>query len=402
MEYNPLSREMAEDPYPTYRWLRDEAPVYHHPTMDFYALSRFDDVLRASLDGETFFSGNGTTIEGLERGMNTLLTRDGEEHRTSRLVVTRRFKPSGVASLEPRIREVAAGLLDQARDAGEIDLVTGFSAKLPMVVIAELMALPVEQRDRIHELCDQMLSRDGADETSMTVPEPAAAAGAELLQLLMALAAERRAHPGDDVASLLATSVMVDASGSERPLEDWELATRYLELAIAGHETVMKLVSTGALRLEQFPAARAALVADPRLIPNAVEEMLRIDPPSQYQGRWTSREVTLHGTTVPADVRVLLLTGAATRDERAYPDPDQLDIHRVVGRQIGFGYGVHLCLGAALARLEARVAFEELLARFPAYEVDTEHAVRSYSSNVRGYSSMPVRLEPHRVPVGVG
>jgi cytochrome P450 len=394
VEYNPLSRQMAEDPYPTYRWLRDEAPVYYNEAMSFYALSRHEDVLNAHLDAETFINEHGTTLEGLQDGLNTLLTLDGPAHRTSRLVLTRPFKPQGVKLLEPRIRAVTTGLLDRARDAGELDLVTEFSAKLPMVVIAELMALPVDQRDQIHELCNQLLSRNGADENAMTMPPEAMAAALELMQLFIALAKERRAHPGEDIASLLATAKTVDMQGNERLLEDWELASRYLELAVAGHETVMKLVSTGALRLEQYLDQRAELANDPALIPNAVEELLRLDPPTQFQGRWTSRDVELHGTTIPADVRVVLITGSATHDERMYANPEELDIHRFVGRQVGFGYGVHLCLGAHLARLEAKIAFEELLARYPRYEVDADRVVRSYGSNVRGFSSLPIRLEP--------
>jgi cytochrome P450 len=396
MDYNPLGRQLAEDPYPTYRWLRDEAPAYYHRDMNFWALSRYGDVLAAHLDAATFINAHGTTLEGLQDGLNVLLSLDGEAHRSSRMVLTRRFKPGAVRALEPRVRAVTAGILDAARESGELDLVQGFSAHLPMVIIAELMALPDEQRPIIHDLCNRLLSRNDADQDAATVPPDAAAAAIELLTRFSELANARRAHPGDDVASLIATATTVDMQGNERLLEDWEVASRYIELAVAGHETVMKLVSTGALRLEQSPAQRRELAVDSSLIPNAVEEMLRLDPPTQYQGRWTSRDVVLHGVRIPAESRVLLLTGSATHDEREYADPEVLDIRRDVGRQVGFGYGVHLCLGAALARLEACIAFEELLSRYPYYEVDHDRLVRGYSSNVRGYSSMPVRLHPER------
>jgi cytochrome P450 len=192
---------------------------------------------------------------------------------------------------------------------------------------------------------------------------------------------------------MLMSTEVEDEDGELRPLGDDELAARFLELAFAGHETVAKLIPNGVIALSWYPGQRRELVANPALIPNAVEEMLRWDPPSHYQGRWTLREVELHGTVIPADVRVILITGAAVHDERKYPDPEYFDIHRDVDRHVSFGLGRHLCLGASLARLETRVAFEELLRRFPDFTFDETGVRRHYSSNVRGLASLPLLVD---------
>ncbi|SNQ47810.1 Cytochrome P450 family protein [Frankia canadensis] len=393
MDYDPFSPAIAENPYPTYRWMRDNAPVYHNAEHGFYALSRHEDVVDGLLDHATFRNAHGTTLEGVEKGFDTLLTRDPPEHEWNRRILARRFSAVRVQELEPRIREVAAGLLDTAAETGRIDLVDGFAAELPLTIIAELLALPVDQRLRVRDLCFRLLDRAPTDPPGVR-PPASVAAGEELARLFLTLVAQRRAEPGDDLISLLVHTPVVDDAGTERFLTDTQLLGRLIELTFAGHETVKKLVSTGAVRLAASPDARRELVDDPSLIPGAVEEMLRIDPPAQYTGRWTSRDVEIHGTVVPAERRVLLLLGSACHDERAHRDPETFDIRRVVGRQLGFGYGIHLCVGAAFARLEARVAFEELLTRYPDYQVDHAGVVRSYSSNQPGLKHLPLILDP--------
>lgn len=396
MEYNPLTTAMAEDPFPTFRWLRDNAPVYYNRELDFYALSRFADVLAASLDDKTYCSGKGISIEGLEQGLDVLIVSDEPKHHWNRKILTKRFSMTRVKELEPRIRRACTELLDAATAHRSLDVVTDFSSRLPMEVIAELMDLPVSQRDTIHDLCNRMLTRDGAPSTR-ELPADAMVAGAELFALMLELVQRRRAEPGDDISSLLIHSPVVDDSGNETFLDDATVCGRLIELVVAGHETVMKLIANGVVALAENPEQRAELCADPSLIPNAVEEMLRLGPPVMYNGRVTTREVTLHGTVIPADRRVLLMIGSAVRDERQYPDPDTLDIRRNVGRQLGFGYGVHLCLGAALARLEGRVAFEELLRRFPDYEIDGSKTRWTYGSSVRGYRNLVIDLHPAAV-----
>jgi cytochrome P450 len=393
MHWNPYDRPTQVNPYPTYRWMRDEAPVYRNEEIDFYALSRYEDVLAAHLDPTTFLSSHGTTIEGLDAGLDTLITKDPPEHGWHRKLIARLFTTRQIGRLEPLIRDVAGRLLDDAAERGNLDVVRDYSARLPMWVISELLGIPVDMRDHIHELANNVLSRDESTPPG-EMPEASIVSLFEMVDLLTGVVAERRRRPGGDVMSMLLTTPATDNDGNEIFLSDDQLAGRFVELAVAGHETVMKLVGNGAVALTWYRDQRNELIADPTLLPGAVEEMVRWDPPSHYQGRWTSRPVKLHTTTIPEGSRVLLVTGAATHDERAYRQAELFSIHRDIERQVGFGFGVHLCLGAPLARLEARVAFEQLLARFPDYELDDTRAERAYGSNIRGLRSLPLVLRP--------
>jgi cytochrome P450 len=393
MDWNPYDQPTQDNPYPTYRWMRDEAPVYRNEEVGFYALSRYDDVLAAHLDTSTYLSSHGVTIEGLDAGLDMLLTKDPPQHGWHRKLISRAFTNRQIGRLEPLVRDVARRLLDDAAERGHFDVIRDYSARLPMWVISDLLGIPVDMRDHIHVLANAVLNRDESTPSGQ-VPEASFVALVEMVSLLTGVVAERRRRPGNDVMSMLLTTPAIDDDGNETFLSDDQLAGRFVELAIAGHETVMKLVGNGAVALTWYRDQRNELVADPALIPGAVEEMLRWDPPSHYQGRWTSRPVELHGTTIPEDSRVLLVTGAATHDERTYSEPELFSIHRTIDRQVGFGFGVHLCLGAPLARLEARVAFEQLLARFPDYELDPSGAERTYGSNIRGLGSLPLVLQP--------
>jgi cytochrome P450 len=390
VEYNPFARETQTNPYPVYQWLRDEAPVYHNEEIGFWALSRFDDVLDAHLDPATFVSGHGVTIEGYDQGNDTLIGRDEPSHNWHRRLVSRLFTPRAISDLEPKVRDIAAGVLDDARDAGEIDIVAEFSTHLPMMVIAEMLGLPMETREQLRHYSDAILDRTDADDQG-NITDDTQAAMIGVMTLLMKIVDEKSRNLGDDIASLLLTTKVRDDDGNEVALTHEQVAYRLLELTIAGHETTAKLIANGVVALDWYPDQRAELVADPSLIPNAVEEMLRWDPPSHYQGRWVERDVTLHGVTIPADSRVVLITGAANHDERVFEDPEYFDIHRDIERHVGFGFGIHLCVGAALARLETRIAFEELLRRYPNYEL-RQPMKRAYSSNVRGLSNLPLAL----------
>jgi cytochrome P450 len=392
VEYNPFARDTQTNPFPVYRWLRDEAPVYHNAEVGFYALSRFDDVLQAHLDPATFVSSHGVTIEGYDQGQDLLITSDAPRHNWHRKLVSRLFTPRAIADLEPKVRAIAAEVLDRARDRGEIDIVAEFSTHLPMMVIAEMLGLPPETRADLRRTSDRILDRSEADELGNTTDDSQLAM-IEMMTLLTEIVDDTSKHLGDDIASILLSARVTDDDGNEVALTHAQVASRLLEMTIAGHETTAKLIANGVVALTWYPDQRAELAADPSLIPNAVEEMLRWDPPSHYQGRWVEQDVTLHGVTIPADSRVILLTGAANHDERAFADPEYFDIHREIERHVGFGFGIHLCIGAALARLETRIAFEELLARYPNYEV-RQPMVRAYSSNVRGLSNLPLALEP--------
>jgi len=389
VEYSPYDRDIVHNPYPTYRALRDEALVYHNEQVGFWALSRYADVVAAHLNTDVFSSANGVTIEGIDQGMPFLIVKDPPEHTWHRKIAGRMFTPRRIAELEPFIRSTAASLLDKVADADEFDLVEHFSFRLPLDVISELIGIPDSSREHIHHVSDRI---SACDENG-AVTEDAALAAMELAQIFVDLVAERRRNPGNDVITTLMNTEVTDDEGNTRSLDDHELANRFLELAFAGHETVAKLIPNGVIALSWYPDQRRELVADPGLIPNAVEEMLRWDPPSHYQGRWTTRDVEVNGTVIPEGQRVILITASAVHDERKYPDPELFDIHRDIDRHVSFGFGRHLCLGAALARLETRVAFEELLKRIPDFTFDETGVERAYASNVRGLSRLPLRVE---------
>jgi len=388
VEYNPFDWETAHNPYPVYRQLRDEAPVYRNEQFGFWALSRYEDVVAAHLNSDDFSSAHGVTIEGAEKDAPFLIVKDAPEHTAHRRIVGRLFTPRRIALLEPFVRRTAAGLLDELRDADRFDVVEDFSFRLPLDVISELIGIPESYRLQIHHLSDRIAVRESAEMT-----EDGILATLELAGLLTDLVRERRARPGDDVITMLMNTPVEEEDGRTRMLTDDELAGRFLELSFAGHETVAKLIPNGVVALTWFPDARRELAANPALMANAVEEMLRWDPPSHYQGRWTTRDVEVRGTVIPAEQRVILVTGSAVHDERKYPDPDTFDIHRDIDRHVSFGFGRHLCLGASLARLETRVAFEELLKRFPDFSIDETGVERRVSVNVRGLSKLPLVVE---------
>jgi cytochrome P450 len=309
-------------------------------------------------------------------------------HTLHRRIVWRVFTPRRIADLEPFIRGLAAELLDRHVDADGFDVVEEFSTLLPLHVIGELLGLPSEFRERLHALADRIIDRSST--TTADVPDDSVAASQELSAMLADVVALRRATPADDIVTMIINAEIDIADEGPRHLTDDDIVTKFLELAFAGHETVAGLIPNGVVALSWYPDARAQLTADPSLIPNAVEEMLRWDPTSRYQGRWTTRDVSLHGQTIPKDSRVVLITGSATHDERVYEDPELFDIHRPIDVPVSFGYGVHHCIGHALARMEIRVAFEELLRRFPEYEIDETSVVRKLAGNNRALAHLRV------------
>jgi cytochrome P450 len=391
VEFNPFSWDAQHHPYPIYKQLRDDAPVYHNPEMGFWALSRYEDVVDAHLDTDTFLSSHGITLEGIEMGTpGLLLIKDPPEHGWHRRVVSRVFTPRRVSELEAFIRRVACELLDPFVGSDGFEVVETFATQLPLHVISELLGLPPDLRDRLHGQSSRMISRE--ETTSAETSADAVAAQQEMAAMLAEVVADHRRHPADDVVSLMITSDLVDDDGRTFRLDDADIVAKFIELASAGHETVASLIPSGIVALAWYPDARRELVANPALIPGAVEEMLRWDPPSRYQGRWTARPFERHGVVIPKDSRVLLLTASATHDEREYDEPDLFDIHRVIDRPVTFGFGIHHCIGHALARLELRVAFEELLARFPDYELADEGIVRKRPTNNRTIGRLPIVL----------
>lgn len=382
MHYDPFSYEVHDDPFPIYRWLRDEAPVWHNDELRFWTLARYDDVLHASVDWATFSSAQGTTLEGVFGPM--ILSMDPPDHTRLRKLVSRAFTPRRIAELEVFVRELTRDCLEPLVSQGEADVVRDLSARVPIHVISELLGLPGEHRETVRELSDGILHREP---DQRTMAEANLAAGRELGALVWSVVDERRRRSGNGTDDLI--DVLIAAE-----LPDEELIGFCLLLAVAGNETVTKLVANAAIALDRFPDQRKLLLDDPPLVGNAVDEALRWDAPSQFQGRTLTRDVELHGVTMPAADFVLLLTGSANRDEREYDEPERFDVQRLIERPLGFGHGPHVCLGAALARLETRIAIEELLRLFPDFAVDEANVVRMHSSNVRGLSRVPITFTP--------
>jgi cytochrome P450 len=394
--YDPFSYETDEDPYPVYRWMRDEAPVYRNEALDFYALTRFSDNLDAFIDKDAYTSTWSTSLEFMNEphpGSGLMIWMDPPEHNRYRGLVSKAFTPRRIADLEPRIRAIATGYLDALVGRERFDVVKEFTARLPMDVISSLLGIPEADRRWVQESSNAMLHRDPGN----PLPRPEALeATHEVLAYFTEQIAERRARPRDDMMTLLTQVEWEDDDGSVAKLSDSDVRQFLVLLATAGNETVTKLLATAYYELWRNPGERALLVADPTLVRNAVEELLRFDPPSQYQGRVTTRDVLLHGVVIPKHSRVLLINGATGRDERKFPDPDRFDVRREIDVHLGLGYGRHLCLGASLARLESRIAIEELLRRFPRYEVPADGIERMHSSNVRGLSGLVLQPAVHR------
>ena len=392
MIYDPYSREIQEDPYPLYRQFRDREPCVYNERLDFYALFRFEDVWRATLDWETYSSSLGPTLDNrgqIPGELMSIIGMDPPRHTRMRNLVSRGFTPRRIAALEPEVRRIAGGWLDPLAGERECDLQREFAVKFPMDVISALLGIPEPERDRFREAVDLGLARD--PDTGLP-PKQAIEAMVENRALILDLLLARRREPRDDLISLLATLDYEEPDGSTRKLTDAEVAAFTGLLGAAGAETTAKLIGNLTVYLARHPDQRKRLWHDPGLIPGAVEEVLRYDAPSQFQGRVALRDTVEHGVRIPQGARVALVTGAACRDEREFPDPDRLDVMRCPAREIYFGYGQHLCLGKSLARLEARVALEEMGARFPDWEVDEAGLTRTYQAHVRGFANVPIRF----------
>jgi len=393
--WDPFDIDIDTDPYAIWRRMRDEHPVYRNDRYDFWALSRFDDVEAAHRDIKTFSSAHGTVLEimGPESmaGTGQMIFLDPPDHTRLRSLVSRAFTPRRISALESRIRDLCVDFLDAAGANSRFDYVQDFGARLPAMVIASLLGVPLEDQNRVRATIDQMFHLEPG--VGM-INDVSLEAMLELGQYLTAQIEERVTAPRDDMLTDLVQAEIVDDDGVQRRLTVEESTIFGVLLISAGTETVARLLGWAAITLDQHPDQRAQLAADPSLIPNAVEELLRYEAPSPVQGRWTTDEVTLHDTTIPKDSKVLLLTGSAGRDERKYPDAERFDIHRAFDHHVSFGYGIHFCLGAALARMEGRIALEETLRRFPEWRVDTDAAVRLHTSTVRGWVNVPIEVSP--------
>jgi cytochrome P450 len=389
--WDPFDTDIDTNPYEIWRRLRDEAPVYRNERYDFYALTRFDDVETAHRDPATFSSAHGTVLElmGPEPIINAemMIFSDPPLHTRLRSLASRAFTPRRVAQLESRVREICAELLDPHVGGNGFDYLQDFGAHLPSMVISALLGVPDDEREEVRHHIDEVFYIEPG--VGM-INDRSFGAQIWLHEYLGGQLERRRAHPIDDMMSDLAHAEITDDEGTTRRLTD-EQAVGFANLLVsAGTETVARMLGWAAVVLDDNPDARAEIAADASLLPGTIEELLRFEAPSPVQGRWTTREVTLHDTVIPEESKVLLLTGAAGRDDRKFPDADRFDVHRSIDHHVSFGYGIHFCLGAALARLEGRVALEETLKRFPEWRVDHDRSVRLHTSTVRGYAQVPI------------
>jgi cytochrome P450 len=394
LEFDPFSREYFDDPYDLYRRMRDESPVYYNETYNFWALFRYDDVVAAHKDWSTFSSAHGVDLHSLNMDPEMLklfrliIMMDPPEHDRMRALVSRVFTPRAISALEPMVREVIQSFIEPFDDVDEFDAVADFSAPFPVEVISRMLGVPENDRQQLRHWIDLSLHR----EPGQMAPTPEGEqAGMESGLYYLQLITDKRANPTDDMLSRL-TQVEVDrGDGTMTGLDDAEIAGFASLLGGAGAETVTKLVGNAVVLFHRYPDQWQKILANPEKITPAFEEILRFWPPSQYQGRFSVRDTTYNGVPIPAGHPTLLVTGSATRDERFFKDPDVFDIDRPKSLSLGFGYGVHSCLGAALARMESRIAIEELAKRWPSYAVDESKCTRVQMANVAGYKRVPVQ-----------
>jgi cytochrome P450 len=394
--YDPYDAEIDAHPHGVWKRLRDEAPLYYNEEYDFYALSRFADVLTASLDWQTYSSARGTVLEmidttpperdaDLREGMGMMIFMDPPRHDELRRLVSRAFTPRRVTALEGRTRELCARFLDPQRDGGSFDFVEDFAAKIPAMLIGALLGVPNDDQDQLR-IWGDLLMRYEPEGLSAEKAE----AIASLTGYMTAMVEDRQRQPRDDMVSDLLAAEITREDGTNRKLDAHEVLAFFTLLQLAGSETTARLLGWAAVLLARHPDERAKLVADAAVVPNAVEELLRYEAPSPIQARLVTRDVDWHGQNVPAYSKIALLTGSAGRDEREFPSADQFDVTRNFDRHVTFGYGIHFCLGANLARLEGRIVLEETLARFPEWDVDESKVELVRTSTVRGPVHVPI------------
>jgi cytochrome P450 len=390
--YDPYDFEIDTDPYPVWRRLREERPLYYNERYGFWALSRFDDVERALVDWRTYSSAKGTVLELIKADMEippgSIIFEDPTDHDVHRGILSRVFTPKKMAAIEPKVREFCARSLDPLVGAGGFDFIGDLGAQMPMRTIGMLLGIPEEDQEAIRDRIDDGLRLDDG-----TMPDANAYEASTQAAAFEEYIEWRASHPSDDLMTELLEAEFEDATGTRRRLTRTEVLNFVNLLAAAGNETTTRLIGWTGKVLAEHPDQRRQIVDDRSLVPKAIEEILRYESPSPVQARFVTTDVTLPelgGETVPKGSAMLLLNGSANRDDRKFPDGDRFDIHRPIDHHLAFGYGVHFCLGAALARLEGRVALDEVLRRFPTWDVDTDNAVQARTSTVRGWERLPV------------
>ena len=387
--YDPYDFEIDTDPHPVWRRMRDEAPLYRNDRYDFWALSRWEDVAKGLVDWRSYSSARGTVLDFIRNKVvfppGNILFEDPPLHDAHRAMLARLFTPRRIAELEPQVRAFCARSLDPLVGGDRIDFIADLGAQMPMRVIGMLLGIPEEDQEELRDGYDTGLDLEAGE-------EPSTIEGIFPSQRFAEYIEWRRKHPSDDLMTELLKARFVDDEGAERTLRDDELLGYIGLLAGAGNETTTRLIGWIAWLLDRFPDQRRILAEDRSLVANAVEEILRYEAPSPVQARYVMRDVELHGTKVPEGSILLLLNGAANRDEREFEDADRLDVRRKNVHHLSFGQGIHFCMGASLARLEGIVALDEVLARWPEWEIDRDAAVMAHTSSVRGWKRLPARL----------
>ena len=399
IDYDPYDFEIDADPHPVWRRMREEAPLYRNDKYDFWALSRFEDVEAALQDWRTYSSAKGTLLELIKSGWQppagVFIFEDPPLHDVHRRLLSRVFTPRRMSALEPQIRSYCARSLDPLVGSGGFDFVADLGSQMPMRVIGMLLGIPEEDQEAIRDGIDESLKLKDGEMPQAGAPSKADDEDSRRTFAHDAFAeyiAWRREHPTDDLMTELLETTFEDDEGRERRLRDDELLGYIQLLAGAGNETTTRLIGWTGYLLGQHPDQRARVVRDRSLIANAVEEVLRFEAPSPVQARYVTRDVEHHGTRVPEGSAMLLVNGSANRDPRRYADADRLDVGREDTQHLSFGTGVHFCMGASLARLEGCVALDEVLKRWPDWEVDHDRAKRAHTSTVRGWERLPVRV----------
>ena len=389
--FDPYDVDLNADPYPMFRRLREEAPLYYNEEHDFYALSRFADVDDALVDYQTFSSARGAILEiikaDIELPPGTVIFEDPPIHDIHRKLLSRMFTPRKINQLEPKIREFCARSLDPLIGTSDFDFVADLGAQMPMRVIGMLLGVPEEDQEAARDFANAQLRTEAGKPMEASMDN---VASPDFFGQYIDWRAE---HPSDDIMTELLNVEFEDETGTLRRLTRDELLTYLGVVSGAGNETTTRLIGWAGKVLAEHPDQRRALVEDPSLIPAAVEELLRYEPPAPHVARYVTRDIEYHGQRVPEGSVMMMLIGAANRDHRQFPpDGDVFDIRREVHQHLTFSVGTHYCLGSALARLEGRIALEEILKRFPEWDVDVDQCKLSPTSTVRGWETMPAVL----------
>jgi cytochrome P450 len=388
--YDPYDVMINADPYPTYARLREEAPLYYNEKYDFFALSRHADVEQALVDWRTFSNSRSDILEIIQSGLplppGVVMFEDPPLHTMHRGLMARVFTPKRMAALEDQVREFCVRCLDPLVGSKRFDIVAELGAVMPMRVIGMLLGIPESDQEAVRDRSDATLRTEAGK--PMEVREDNIANGSMFAEYID----WRAKHPSDDLMTALLNAEFEDEHGERRTLTRDEVLTYSQVLAGAGNETTGRLIGWLAKVLAEHPDQRRELVEDRSLIPAAIDETLRFEPTGPHIARVVMRDVEYYGTTIPAGSAALLLVGSANRDERRFEQPDRFDLHRPDLQHLTFGFGVHYCLGASLARLEGRVALDELLNRFPEWDVDYDSCVLASTSTVRGWERMPIVL----------